>query len=396
MVYYVPVISKNTIFLVLNVQNMQITRKITKNIENWLYKGKILIIYGPRQVGKTTLVKELVSKYGDEKSYINCEILENRQALATENPAKIKNFLGPGKFFVFDEAQKVDNIGLALKLLIDTYPDLQIIATGSSSFDLSAKINEPLTGRSIEFRLYPISYEEMLEGKQEWEAPAIIESALVYGSYPEIVKNQFKNSEAILNNISSNYLFKDIFEYEGLKKPKLLTNLLQLLALQIGNEVSLNELSTKLEASRKTVARYIDLLEKTFVIFTLYPLSRNPRNEIGGKNKIYFYDLGIRNNLIGRTIPLSKRDDIGALWENFCVVERKKYLEYRMSYGNQFFWRNRRGKEVDYVEEITGSLSAYEFKWSEQPFKFPKDFIESYQPNTLLVHRGNIKEFLMN
>ncbi|MFA6974862.1 MAG: ATP-binding protein [Candidatus Paceibacterota bacterium] len=369
---------------------------MAENIENWLFKGKVIILYGPRQVGKTTLVKELVLKHGDDRSYINCEILENQQALAVQNPAKLKTFLGPGRFFVFDEAQKVDNIGLALKLLIDTYPDLQVIATGSSSFDLSAKVNEPLTGRSIEFKLYPISYEEISDGKQEWEISAVMESMLVYGSYPEIIKNQFKDAETALNNISSNYLFKDIFEYEGIKKPKLLTNLLQLLALQVGNEVSLNELSIKLETSRKTVAKYIDLLEKTFVIFTLYPLSRNPRNEIGRKNKIYFYDLGIRNNLIGRVIPLSKREDIGALWENFCVVERKKYLECRMRYGNQFFWRNTRGKEVDYIEEGGGIFSAYEFKWSEQKTKFPKDFIETYKPKTELIHKGNIKEFLLD
>ncbi|MFA6404831.1 MAG: ATP-binding protein [Candidatus Paceibacterota bacterium] len=375
---------------------MQIHRKMAENIENWLFKGKVIILYGPRQVGKTTLVKELVLKHGDDRSYINCEILENQQALAVQNPAKLKTFLGPGRFFVFDEAQKVDNIGLALKLLIDTYPDLQVIATGSSSFDLSAKVNEPLTGRSIEFKLYPISYEEISDGKQEWEISAVMESMLVYGSYPEIIKNQFKDAETALNNISSNYLFKDIFEYEGIKKPKLLTNLLQLLALQVGNEVSLNELSIKLETSRKTVAKYIDLLEKTFVIFTLYPLSRNPRNEIGRKNKIYFYDLGIRNNLIGRVIPLSKREDIGALWENFCVVERKKYLECRMRYGNQFFWRNTRGKEVDYIEEGGGIFSAYEFKWSEQKTKFPKDFIETYKPKTELIHKGNIKEFLLD
>lgn len=368
---------------------MLIPRKTKQNIENWLFKNKILILYGPRQTGKTTLVKELADKYGDKKSYINCEILENRQALSSENPLQLKTFLGEGKFFVFDEAQKVSNIGLSLKLLHDTFPEIQIIATGSSSFELSNKINEPLTGRSIEFKLYPISYSEMSEDKQSWESSAILPSILVYGSYPEIIKNNFSNADIFLDNLASNYLFKDIFEFENIKKPKLLTNLLQLLALQVGNEVSLNELATKLETSRKTVARYIDLLEKAFVIFTLYPLSRNPRNEIGRKNKIYFYDLGIRNSLINRFQLINVRDDIGALWENFCVVERKKKLEYEMKHKNQFFWKNTRGKEIDYIEESNGKFDAYEFKWTENSAKTPSDFFENYKTKISVVNKEN-------
>ena len=378
----------------LKIRKMLIPRKIKQNIENWLFKGKIIILYGPRQVGKTTLVKELVEKYGDKRSYINCEILENRQALAVENPFQLKTFLGEGRFFVFDEAQKISNIGLVLKLLIDTYPDLQIIATGSSSFELSNKINE-LTGRSIEFKLYPISYSEMSEGKQSWESSAILPSVLVYGSYPEVIKNNFSSADIFLNNLASNYLFKDIFEFENIKKPKLLTNLLQLLALQVGNEVSLNELATKLETSRKTVARYIDLLEKAFVIFTLYPLSRNPRNEIGRKNKMYFYDLGIRNSLISRFQPINLRDDIGALWENFCVVERKKKLEYEMERKNQFFWKNARGKEIDYIEESEGKFDAYEFKWTENFMKTPSDFFENYKANVFVINKENYSDFLL-
>jgi hypothetical protein len=373
---------------------MLIPRKIKQNIENWLFKGKIIILYGPRQVGKTTLVKELIKKYGDEKSYINCEILENKQALSLENPLQLKTFLGEGKFFVFDEAQKVSNIGIILKLLIDTYPDLQIIATGSSSFELSNKISEPLTGRSLEFKLYPISYSEISADRQSWESPAILSSILIYGSYPEVIKNNFSNADIFLDNLASNYLFRDIFEFENIKKPKLLTNLLQLLALQIGNEVSLNELATKLETSRKTVARYIDLLEKAFVIFTLYPLSRNPRNEIGRKNKIYFYDLGIRNSLISRFQSINIRDDIGALWENFCVVERKKILEYGMKHKNQFFWKNIKGKEIDYIEEFNSKFEAYEFKWTENSVKTPPDFFENYQTNVFVVNKDNFTNFL--
>lgn len=373
---------------------MHISRNIKQNIEEWLFKGKIIVLYGPRQVGKTTLVKEFVEKYGNEKSYINCEILENKQALGYENPAKLKTFLGNGNFFVLDEAQRIENVGLILKLLIDTYPEIQIIATGSSSFELSNKINEPLTGRSIEFKLYPISYNEIRAEKQDWEMKSLLESMLVYGSYPEVIKNNFESADILLKNISSNYLFKDIFEFESVKKPKILLNLLQLLALQIGNEVSLNELATKLETSRKTVARYIDLLEKAFVIFTLYPLSRNPRNEIGRKNKIYFYDLGMRNSLVSRLIPIGVRDDVGALWENFCVVERKKLLEYSMIYRNQFFWRSNRGREVDYVEEYNGIFEGYEFKWKESPVSIPRDFKENYKASVTIVHRDNVADFV--
>jgi len=375
------------------MQNM-IKREIKKVIEDWLFKGKVIILYGPRQVGKTTLVKEFIKTYGDERSYVNCEILANRQALESQNPQAMINFLGAGKFFVFDEAQKVENIGLALKLLIDTYPDLQIIATGSSSFELANRVSEPLTGRSIEFKLYPISYSEISAGKNQADVSAYINSMLIYGSYPEVIKNNFTDAPTFLKNLSANYLFKDVFEFEDIRKPKLLMNLLQLLALQIGNEVSLNELATKLETSSKTVARYIDLLEKAFVIFTLNPLSRNPRNEIGRKNKIYFYDLGIRNVLIERLTPLNVRDDIGALWENFCVVERKKYLQYRMIYSNQFFWRNIRGREVDYVEESDGKIKGFEFKWSETSFKKPADFIETYKADVSLINKSNIYEFL--
>jgi len=378
----------------LKEQNMLIPRKIKENLESWLFKGKIIILYGPRQTGKTTIVKELALKYGDEKSYINCEILENQQALGLENPLQLKTFLGEGKFFVFDEAQKITNIGLVLKLLIDTYPDLQIIATGSSSFELANKVSEPLTGRAIEFKLYPISYSEITADKPAWESAALLSSLLVYGSYPEIIKNNFSQADIFLGNLAANYLFKDIFEFENIKKPKLLTNLLQLLALQLGNEVSLNELATKLETSRKTIARYLDLLEKAFVIFTLYPLSRNPRNEIGRKNKIYFYDLGIRNSLISRFQPLNLRDDIGALWENFCLVERKKILEYGQRRKNQFFWRNLRGKEIDYIEEADGRFKAYEFKWTERTVKTPADFFKNYRAEVKAINRDNFLDFL--
>ncbi|MFA6006465.1 MAG: ATP-binding protein [Candidatus Paceibacterota bacterium] len=371
---------------------MFIKRTIKAQIEHWLEQGKIAILYGPRQVGKTTLAKEILK---DRKGkYINCENLETRQALESQNAAQLRAYLGEGTFFVLDEAQRVENIGLALKLLKDTFPELQLLATGSSSFDLANKISEPLTGRSVEFHLYPFSYGEIAAMKEPWEMANVLDSMLRYGSYPELTQRGWHDAELFLQNISSNYLFRDVLEFEQVKKPKLLTNLLQLLALQVGNEVSLNELATKLETGRVTISRYLDLLEKSFVIFTLYPLSRNPRNEIGKKNKIYFYDLGMRNAIISRFNQLPVRDDIGALWENFCIVERMKSLGNSMMYRNHFFWRDRRSGEVDYVEEYDGAIHGYEFKWGEKHARPPKNFIETYQGSYITVNKENFSDFI--
>ncbi len=375
---------------------MIINRFIQKNIEHWLFKGKVIILHGARQVGKTTLVKELNKKYGNDRSYINCEDIITQKALEIEDPIKLRLFLGEGNFFILDEAQKIKNIGIILKLLIDTYPELQIIATGSSSFDLANKVNEPLTGRSMEFLLYPISYGEMVEQLSFSKSRGQVDTMLIYGSYPEIIKNEWKEADSFLKNISSNYLYKDVLEFESLRKPKLLINLLQLLAFQVGNEVSINELSVKLECSKATVDRYIDLLEKAYVIFRLTPLSRNPRNEIGKKNKIYFYDLGIRNSLINNFNPISARNDIGALWENFCIVERKKALEYGVQFRNLYFWRSLSGKEVDYIEEYSGKIFGYEFKWKDNKIKAPKQFLETYQDSSFeIITNDNADNFLL-
>lgn len=371
---------------------MDIKRRIEDKVMEWAQKGKIILLYGPRQVGKTTLVKKILSTV--QGRYINCEIRENQRVLETGDLARIKTFLGDGDFFIFDEAQKVTNIGLVLKLLKDTYPELKMIATGSSSFDLANKTSEPLTGRAFEFKLYPISYQELVSKKESWERAAMLESLLIFGAYPAVVTNNWSDAPLFLDNLSTQYLFKDVFEFETLKKPKLLMSLLQLLALQLGSEVSLNELANKLETTRKTVERYLDLLEKCFVIFPLYPLSRNPRREIGRKNKIYFYDLGVRNSLISRFTPLKLREDVGALWENFCIVERKKLLNNELIYRNQFFWRDVRTGEVDYVEEYDGAIHGYEFKWGKKSARPPKNFIETYKASYATVNKENFVDFV--
>jgi predicted AAA+ superfamily ATPase len=375
---------------------MYIERNIKKDIEINLFKGKIIIIYGPRRVGKTTLVKEILKQYGSDGKYINCDILQNKQGLESENDKKLREFLGQGKVFVIDEAQRVENIGINLKILVDTYPEIQIIATGSSSFDLSNKINEPLTGRSITYMLYPFSVSELRQMyKDKLSIDSNVENLLLYGGYPEIVSNSASDKIAYLQDLASNYLYKDVLEFEGLKKPEMIVKLLQLIALQMGNEVSYNELATKLETTRKTVMSYIYLLEQAFVIFRLSPYSGNIRNEIGRKNKIYFYDLGIRNALINAFERLDIRDDVGRLWENLLIIERQKLIKEKKWYRSRYFWRTHRGEEIDYIEEYDGVLHGYEFKWGKGKYKIPKVFLDVYKNSDVsIINRSNYLEFL--
>lgn len=375
---------------------MQYTRSIERTIGKWLFRKKIIIIYGPRQVGKTTVSKSILKKYGNSKNYYDCEITSVRQALEKQDPIELLKIFGKEKIIVLDEAQKIPNIGLVLKIFIDTYPNIQIIATGSSSFDLANKINEPLTGRALEFILYPLSLTELTQKYNRIELDGQLDNLLILGSYPEIVNSRIKDAQMLLNNLSSKYLYKDILEFEQIKKSNLLIDLLQLLALQLGQEVSTNELATKLSCNRKTITRYLDLLEKAFVIFRLRSFSRNLRKEIGKKQKIYFYDLGIRNSLISRYNPLRERDDIGALWENFCIIERLKYLQNKQIHCNRYFWRTHDQKEIDYIEEYNNKINGFEFKWSKDRFKQPSDFLATYKNTSIrLVNKYNYFDFLL-
>ncbi|OGH72179.1 MAG: hypothetical protein A2921_00965 [Candidatus Magasanikbacteria bacterium RIFCSPLOWO2_01_FULL_43_20b] len=374
---------------------MLIKRNLQPILEKWLFKGKILIMYGARQVGKTTLLKEILKKHTNGDGYFDCEIISVRRALEKQDPAVLKNFLGNHKIIALDEAQKVLNIGLSLKLLIDTYPDLQIIATGSSSFDLANKINEPLTGRALEFPLFPLSLDELSQVYRRYEVDSQLPFFLTFGMYPGIIKAGQNGARVLLDNLSGQYLYKDVLEFENLKRSTLLLNLLQLLALQIGNEVSINELAVTLQCGRDTVWRYLDLLEKSFVIFRLRAFSRNLRKEIGKKQKIYFYDLGIRNSLINQYNSLELRNDVGALWENFCVVERMKHLQNIERSAGLYFWRTHDQKEVDYLEEYNGKLEGFEFKWNKDSFQPPKDFLSYPNSSVSLVNKHNYQEFLM-
>jgi len=366
-----------------------------------LKKKNAIIIYGARQVGKTTLVKQILEKYPSESRYINCELIANKTALETTDDKALQSYLGDKRIIILDEAQKIKDIGSTLKIIVDTFPQYQIIATGSSSFDLANKINEPMTGRVYKYMLYPVSLKE-LSTVHTLYSPAVLENILRYGLYPEVINKLYNESEEAarekLDEISSNYLYKDIFEIENLKRSDIILKLLQALALQVGNEVSTHELATLLKVNVATVDSYIYLLEQSFVICTLRSFSRNPRKELGKKYKVYFYDLGIRNSLIQNYNPVDLRTDIGALWENFCVIERIKHNNINKRYVNKYFWRTYAGQEIDYIEEHSGQLDGYEFKWGKETRKYtpPKKFIETYENATAKrIDRDNYSEFLL-
>lgn len=373
-----------------------IKRELQQIIEQQLFQGKVIIIYGPRRVGKTTLAKQMLLNHENNR-YINCELLENKMALETTNSRALKGFLGNYRLIVLDEAQQINDIGRVLKIISDTFPEIQIIATGSSSFELGNRISEPLTGRSREYFLYPFSIGELVTNTDRLEVNARLDIILRFGSYPEVYGRPENEAIEEINQIAGNYLYKDVLMFEMIKRPNLLLNLLNALALQVGNEVSMNELSRLLGETVPTIQRYIELLEKAFVIFRLRSFSRNLRKEIAKGQKIYFYDLGIRNALIRNFNPLDLRADTGAIWENFCIVERMKYNANRRRFVNSWFWRTYDQKEVDYIEEEGGKITAVEFKIRNSgKSKKISDFLNTY-PEAVFqtVSRENIWEFVI-
>ena len=373
-----------------------INRKIEKNIVENLFKGKVIIIYGARQVGKTTLVKKIADDYKSQSGYFNCDLISVQDALSILEANRIKNFLGDHNIIILDEAQRIKNIRLILKILIDTYPELQIIATGSSSFDLANEINEPLTGRKIVFNLFPLSVEEIMGDNGFLYIDSKLEKILRYGTYPDVFFSEDKEAASKLEEIASSYLFKDILSFDKIKKSSIIVKLLQLLALQVGSEVSYNELATKLGINRITVEKYIDILEQCFILFRINSFSRNLRNEISKSIKIYFYDLGVRNILIKNLNPLDIRNDAGFLWENFCILERMKRNKYNNIFANYYFWRTYDQKEIDFIEERDGKLFAYEFKLNKEHSKAPSIFLETYKNSQYqTINRENYYKFLM-
>jgi predicted AAA+ superfamily ATPase len=338
-----------------------INRFLQKTIETELFQGKALFIMGARQTGKTTLLKKIFSKH-DDVSWQDADEPDIIALFDNVTSGRLKSFFGNKKIVVVDEAQRIENVGLKFKLITDKLPEIQLVATGSSSFELANKINEPLTGRKWEYQLFPISFQEMVNHHGLLDEVRLMPHRLVYGYYPEVVTSAGKERK-VLKEITNSYLYKDILKFDNIKKPDKLIKLLQALAFQVGNEVSYNELGKIVSLDNQTVEKYIDILEKAYVVFRLGAYSKNLRKELKMGRKIYFYDNGIRNAMIANFTLPELRQDIGALWENFLISERKKYLHYNEIWANCYFWRTQDQQEIDYIEERDGILYATEFKW---------------------------------
>ena len=366
------------------------------NLTPFLSPNKVLVIYGPRRSGKTTILKNFLAKTKLKYRLDSGDNIQLRQILGSQDFSQIKNYASGYELIAIDEAQNIPNIGMGLKIIVDEIPGIKVIATGSSSFDLANKIGEPLTGRKRTIFLYPLSQMELSLNLNRLDLNQKLEEFLIFGSYPEIALLQDKNKKiTVLEELVNSYLFRDILALDKIKKSKKLVDLVKLLAFQVGSEVSLNELSTQLSLNVRTTERYLDLLEKSFVIISLGSFRRNLRNEILGKRKYYFLDNGVRNGIISQFNGLENRDDVGALWENFIFTEMIKSASYKERYANRYFWRTYDQKEIDFIEEREGKLFAYEFKWNDKA-KPPKEFLETY-PNTEFktINKENYLDFIL-
>ena len=355
---------------------MIIERTVYKQIKNYLFQGKLIVIYGPRQVGKTTLVKQILAEYWNPQDYYTADDYDIVQKLSATTSTELASFVGDKKLIVIDEAQRIPNIWITLKLLHDFYPGTQIIATGSSSFDLANSIKEPLTWRKYTFHLYPFSLIEIQDSCSLLEHNRLLPSYLQYGMYPEIWLSSQKDK--LLSEIKDDYLYKDILSFNRIRKPDIVVRLLQALALQLGSEVSYTELSRTLSVDKKTVEEYISILEQAFIIFRLPSLSRNARNELKKSRKIYFWDTWIRNAVINNLNPLSLRTDSWALWENFCISEKIKANANNWLSANYYFWRTTTQQEIDFIQDVWWQLTAYECKWNYKTTNIPKTFQSAY------------------
>jgi len=377
---------------------MYIPQKQLENLRKLICPQKAVIIYGPRRCGKTTLLKKMLSET-DEKNYmfVSGEDIVVQDYLGSKSIEKLRQFAGNKKLIVIDEAQKTKYIGLNIKLMLDHIEGIKIVASGSSSFDLARQTGEPLTGRKYTLMMFPLAQLEIGAAQTRQQTDALLESRLVYGSYPEVVLMDDNARRALyLKEIVNSYLYKDVLELDGVRYSDKLVKLLQLLAFQIGKEVSYNELGTQLGMSKNTIERYLDLLEKAFVIFKIKGLSRSLRKEVSKNPRYYFYDTGVRNGLINNFNPLSMRDDTGALWENYIVMEMLKRQEYLGLQANNYFWRTYDKKEIDFVEERNNRLCGYEIAWSAKKSKPPKEWLETYKDSTYqAITRDNYLQFII-
>lgn len=372
-----------------------IERILQKQLIAGLNKGKVLLVYGPRQVGKTTLLNKLVLEQIGEKLVMNADDPVVRKVLSEPNTEQLRQIISDFKTVFIDEAQQIPQIGKTAKLMVDTFPDVQLILSGSSSFELASVTQEPLTGRKRTFFLFPVSWQEWQEYAGYLKAEQDIENRLVFGMYPDVLNN-LSEQQIVLREIAESYLYKDVLMYGNLKKPDEIRNLLQALAYQVGNEVSYRELGLITGLDSKTTERYIDILEKAFIIFRLNSFSKNLRNEIKNGKKIYFYDNGIRNAVIGDYSLFSVRQDKCALWENFIISERIKTVSYKQKTVRPYFWRTAQQQEIDYIEVENNNISAYEIKLNEKKFgKTPAPFFNAYNTKVATINRGNFRDFIL-
>ena len=372
-----------------------ISRAIEPLIRGRLSDQKAIIVYGARQTGKTTVIKKIF--HGREDVFwLNADEPNVRALFENISSSRLKAIIGAKNIVVIDEAQRIKDIGICMKLITDQLPEKKLIATGSSSFELANEIKEPLTGRKWEYGLFPLSFGELVGHSGLLQEESMLPHRLVYGSYPEVIMNP-GNEKEILRQLTDSYLYKDILLWQNIKKADKLIQLLQALAMQVGSEVSFNELGQILNLDNQTVEKYIQLLEQCYVIFRINAFSRNLRKELKRGRKIYFFDNGIRNALIANFNPAELRNDIGALWENYLVSERMKTLEYNRIWANKYFWRTQDQQEIDYIEERDGLLFAYEFKWNpKKQVRFSKTFTKAYPNHELnVIHRENFPEFLL-
>lgn len=375
---------------------MYIPRKIQNSIHNYLDKNKIVVLYGARQTGKTTLVNQILNDVDEKVLRINADQKIYVDLLSSRDLMQIKGLVDGYDVLFIDEAQRIPEIGINLKIIHDEIPGLKVIVTGSSSLHLAGKIQEPLTGRKRVFHLFPFTLQELEIKHNRFELERQLENFMIYGQYPEVMTTtNINEKENLLYEIGNSYLFKDVTDLQNLKHENKLRELLMLLAFQIGSEVSINELSKKLSISRDAVTNYIHLLEHAFIIFRLSGFSRNLRKEVTKMDKFYFYDNGIRNMIIENYKPINKRNDVGQLWENFIISERYKYLKNNNIHCNSYFWRTYTGSELDYLEENAGELNGWEFKFNKKTFKVPQAFLANYEnAKASLVNKHNLWNFV--
>lgn len=376
---------------------MHIRRKQLENLKKLLQPNKAVIIYGARRVGKTTLIQKYLSEVKEKYLILDGEDIFVQNELKINSIEHLKKVVGSNKLLVIDEAQKIENIGTSIKLIVDHIPKIKVIVSGSSSFDLANNFGEPLTGRKYSLKIFPLSQLELSQIENPIETTSKLEERLLYGSYPEVVLlDTYQKKENYLREIVNSYLLKDILQYEGIRNSDKILKILQLIALQIGQTVSYTEIGTAVGMSKNTVESYLDLLEKVFVIYKQNGFSKNLRKEITKNPRYYFWDLGIRNTLINNYSPISLRNDAGFFWQNYIINERNKINEYNGNFVNQFFWRTYDKQELDLIEVKNDEIKAFEIKMNSEKLKIPAAFKNGYPDSEVfLINKKNYLDFII-